>query len=86
MVAHACHSAGAKFSNGISSWFTKLNLGGRANVSCFPSESLRLKTGKPADDEQGVVQVAAESEHSAPSAAAVALAKDQKCSVAVVFK
>ena len=39
-----------------------------------------------ADDEQGVAQVAAESEHSAPSAAAVALAKDKKCSVAVVFK
>jgi hypothetical protein len=39
-----------------------------------------------ADDEQGVAQVAAESEHSAPSAAAVALAKDKKCSVAVVYE
>jgi hypothetical protein len=53
-------------------------------VKITPAEDGR--TYIHADDEQGVAQVAAESEHSSPSAAAVALAKDKKCSVAVVYK
>lgn len=44
------------------------------------------RTYVEADDEQGVAQVAAESAHSSPSAAAVALANDKKCSVVVVYK
>ena len=53
-------------------------------VRITPAEDGR--TYVHADDEQGVAQVAAESEHSSPSAAAVALAKDKKCSVSVVYK
>ena len=53
-------------------------------VRITPAEDGR--TYVHADEEQGVAQVAAESENSSPSAAAVALAKDKKCSVAVVYK
>ena len=53
-------------------------------VKISPAEDSR--TFIQADDEQGIAQVAAESEHSSPSAAAVALAKAKKCSVAVVYK
>ena len=53
-------------------------------IRITPAEDGR--TFVQADDEQGVAQVAAESENSSPSAAAAALAKAQKCSVAVVYK
>ena len=53
-------------------------------VRITPAEDGR--TYVHADEEQGVAQVAAESENSSPSAAAVALAKDKKCSVVVVYK